>query len=218
MDIAPLHLSRQRSKQRTLPTQHRTADTLTQEHPAVNVHAVGRVLPSIKHHTTLLINEFRDLDQVGAGIDYVRTSFGYDKGDQWLYFGIVCIFLVGLVFIAAMSVEVFEHGRFSSSLVVKKKLNKDEEKLNERLAERTDRSKPREDRSLDVKSQPFTWEKICYTGGHRQLLDSVEGFCEPGTLTALMGASGAVKTTLLDVLRRHARCDRSGTSEASQIS
>ncbi|KAE8244585.1 hypothetical protein A4X13_0g6466 [Tilletia indica] len=142
--------------------------------------------------------------QVVAGIDYVRTSFGYDKGDQWLYFGIVCIFLVGLVFIAAMSVEVFEHGRFSSSLVVKKKPNKEEEKLNERLAERTDRSKPREDRPLDVKSQPFTWEKICYTvpvpGGHRQLLDSVDGFCEPGTLTALMGASGAGKTTLLDVL------------------
>jgi len=141
---------------------------------------------------------------VVLGIDYVRTSFGYDRSDLWLYFGIVCIFLVGFVVMAAASVELFEHGRFSSSLVVKKKPNKEEEKLNERLAERSDRSKPREERPLDVKSQPFTWEKICYTvpvpGGHRQLLDSVDGFCEPGSLTALMGASGAGKTTLLDVL------------------
>ncbi|CAD6951921.1 unnamed protein product [Tilletia caries] len=141
---------------------------------------------------------------VVAGMSYIHTSFGYDRDDQWLYFGIVCIFLVGFVVLAALAVEFFEHGRFSSSLVVKKTPNKEEEKLNERLAERADRSKPREERALDVKSQPFTWEKLCYTvpvpGGHRQLLDNVDGFCVPGTLTALMGASGAGKTTLLDVL------------------
>ncbi|KAK0521979.1 ATP-binding cassette transporter snq2, partial [Tilletia horrida] len=141
---------------------------------------------------------------VVLGIDYVQTSFGYKRSDQWLYFGIVCIFLVGFVVMAALSVEIFEHGRFSSSLVVKKKPNKEEAKLNERLAERADRTKEREERPLDVKSQPFTWEQICYTvpvpGGKRQLLDHVDGFCEPGTLTALMGASGAGKTTLLDVL------------------
>ncbi|KAE8190687.1 hypothetical protein CF336_g5197, partial [Tilletia laevis] len=141
---------------------------------------------------------------VVPGIAYIRIAFGYDRGDQWLDFGIVCIFLVGFVVLAALAVEFFEHGRFSSSLVVKKTPSKEEEKLNERLAERADRSKPREERPLDVKSQPFTWEKLCYTvpvpGGHRQLLDNVDGFCVPGTLTALMGASGAGKTTLLDVL------------------
>ncbi|KAK0545285.1 ATP-binding cassette transporter snq2 [Tilletia horrida] len=142
--------------------------------------------------------------QTVSGLAYLSASFGYNAGQQWLYFGVVCIFLVGFVVMAALSVEIFEHGRFSSSLVVKKKPNKEEEELNKRLEERADRSKPREERPLDVKSQPFTWEKICYTvpvsGGHRQLLDSVDGFCEPGTLTALMGASGAGKTTLLDVL------------------
>jgi ATP-binding cassette subfamily G (WHITE) protein 2 (SNQ2) len=46
---------------------------------------------------------------------------------------------------------------------------------------------------------PFQYT-VPVPGGHRQLLDSVYGYCKPGTLTALMGASGAGKTTLLDVL------------------
>ncbi|KAK0723567.1 hypothetical protein B0T26DRAFT_750832 [Lasiosphaeria miniovina] len=36
--------------------------------------------------------------------------------------------------------------------------------------------------------------------GRRCLLDQVGGWVKPGTLTALMGASGAGKATLLDVL------------------
>ncbi|KAK0517911.1 ATP-binding cassette transporter snq2, partial [Tilletia horrida] len=117
-------------------------------------------------------------EQSVLGMDYLRAAFGYKRSDQWLYFGIVCIFLVGFIIITAVAVEVFEHGRFSSSLVVKKKPNKEEAKLNERLAERADRTKEREERPLDVKSQPFTWEQICYTvpvpGGKRQLLDHVD--------------------------------------------
>ncbi len=38
------------------------------------------------------------------------------------------------------------------------------------------------------------------TGGTLQLLNNVYGYVKPGTLTALMGASGAGKTTCLDVL------------------
>lgn len=38
------------------------------------------------------------------------------------------------------------------------------------------------------------------TGGSLQLLNHVYGYVKPGTLTALMGASGAGKTTCLDVL------------------
>lgn len=50
----------------------------------------------------------------------------------------------------------------------------------------------------------FTWEKLKYrvpvSGGTQQLLNDVYGFVKPGSLTALMGASGAGKTTCLDVL------------------
>jgi ATP-binding cassette, subfamily G (WHITE), member 2, SNQ2 len=50
----------------------------------------------------------------------------------------------------------------------------------------------------------FTWENLNYhvpvPGGTRRLLHNVNGYVRPGTLTALMGASGAGKTTCLDVL------------------
>lgn len=56
---------------------------------------------------------------------------------------------------------------------------------------------------------PFLWRNINYTvpvkaepTGKRQLLRNVSGWSRPGNLTALMGSSGAGKTTLMDVLVR----------------
>ncbi|KAK9242212.1 ATP-binding cassette transporter CGR1 [Lipomyces tetrasporus] len=50
----------------------------------------------------------------------------------------------------------------------------------------------------------FCWEDLCYDisikGNDRRILDHVDGWVKPGTSTALMGVSGARKTTLLDVL------------------
>jgi len=52
----------------------------------------------------------------------------------------------------------------------------------------------------------FTWEGVNYqvpvSCGARQLLSDLYGYVKPGTLTALMGASGAGKTTCLDVLAK----------------
>src|SRR5699024_7906303 len=46
----------------------------------------------------------------------------------------------------------------------------------------------------------FTWKNLSYTvktpSGDRLLLDNVQGWVKPGNLTALMGSSGAGKTTL----------------------
>ena len=56
----------------------------------------------------------------------------------------------------------------------------------------------------NVHRKTFTWERVNYIvpvpGGERLLLHDVYGYVKPGTLTALMGASGAGKTTCLDVL------------------
>lgn len=60
------------------------------------------------------------------------------------------------------------------------------------------------DRDAFKDRKTFTWERVNYhvpvTGGSLQLLNNVYGYVKPGTLTALMGASGAGKTTCLDVL------------------
>src|SRR5699024_1387121 len=50
----------------------------------------------------------------------------------------------------------------------------------------------------------FHWQDVCYDnkvkGENRRILDHVDGWVKPGTLTALMGVTGAGKTSLLDVL------------------
>jgi ATP-binding cassette, subfamily G (WHITE), member 2, SNQ2 len=50
----------------------------------------------------------------------------------------------------------------------------------------------------------FTYQDVNYTipyeGGQRKLLSDVQGYVRPGRLTALMGASGTGKTTLLNTL------------------
>lgn len=85
------------------------------------------------------------------------------------------------------------------AIVVFAKENKDTKVRNARLQERKAglaAGEINQDLAGLVESRrPFTWENLCYTvpvpGGQRQLLKDVFGYVKPGTLTALMGASGA---------------------------
>ncbi|KAG6820654.1 hypothetical protein H0H93_013505 [Arthromyces matolae] len=58
--------------------------------------------------------------------------------------------------------------------------------------------------AISSDQKTFTWENLNYhvptPSGQKRLLHDVFGYVKPGTLTALMGASGAGKTTCLDVL------------------
>ncbi|WWC67189.1 uncharacterized protein I206_101096 [Kwoniella pini CBS 10737] len=55
-----------------------------------------------------------------------------------------------------------------------------------------------------AENNTFTWKNLTYKvpnkGKELTLLNDVFGYCKAGTLTALMGSSGAGKTTLMDVL------------------
>ncbi|KAJ7758952.1 ABC-2 type transporter-domain-containing protein [Mycena maculata] len=169
------------------------------------------------------------LDYV-LGADYVAVSFSYVRSHLWRNLGIVLAFmavfcaahLLATEYISAAKsrgeVLVFARGH----LRVARRGAHDEETstLNE---------KPIGDapaaRAEDVKIPPqkkiFLWKDVCYDirlkdGSERRLLDRVDGWVRPGTLTALMvrsslsrvsglilavqGVSGAGKTTLLDVL------------------
>lgn len=142
-------------------------------------------------------------DQID-GMAYLTASFGYQESDLWRNIGILLAFLFGLVGICAAVMEFQDHGAFSSAMTVKKPANKEEAKLNERLTDRRSGATEKTEAKLEVYGKPFTWSGLKYTvpvkGGHKQLLDSVDGYVVPGTMTALMGSSGAGKTTLLDVL------------------
>ena len=65
------------------------------------------------------------------------------------------------------------------------------------------------EKSVDVLSWKHLGYDVKVSHGTRRLLSDAEGFVEPGTLTALMGASGASKTILLNQLAQ--RVDEIGT-------
>lgn len=46
------------------------------------------------------------------------------------------------------------------------------------------------------------FENVSYNLNGKQILERVQGICRPGQVTAIMGASGAGKTTFLDILAR----------------
>jgi hypothetical protein len=95
-------------------------------------------------------------------------------------------------------IETLKQGDAKAAVVVFKKEDKDSKERNKRL----------EDRKLDFRAgkldqdvsglgmapKAFTWAGLNYTvpikGGEKQLLNDIWGYVKPGSLTALMGASG----------------------------
>ncbi|KAG4430218.1 hypothetical protein IFR05_014304 [Cadophora sp. M221] len=54
----------------------------------------------------------------------------------------------------------------------------------------------------DHKPASLYFENVCYNMNGKQILSGVQGVAHPGEIMAIMGASGAGKTTFLDILAR----------------
>ena len=52
----------------------------------------------------------------------------------------------------------------------------------------------------------LTFSSVSFTARGKRILDGVSGVCAPGTLTAIMGPSGAGKTTFLDIIAGRIQC------------
>lgn len=83
------------------------------------------------------------------------------------------------------------------------KEDKETKELNERLRDRA-AHKEKDTSESFARGKTLTWKDVNYVvpvpGGTRRLLHDVTGYVKSGQLVALMGASGAGKTTCLDVL------------------
>lgn len=55
---------------------------------------------------------------------------------------------------------------------------------------------------MDHKPVALQFENVSYSLNGKQILTDIQGICHPGEVTAIMGASGAGKTTFLDILAR----------------
>jgi ABC-type multidrug transport system ATPase subunit len=150
------------------------------------------------------------------GDDYINSDFKYYASHRWRNFGILIVFLVGLMVAYLVSAEfvsakkskgevlVFRRGYKPAAL---KSPGQDAEAggAGTAVTAGKDNNELQPISSIIQKQTAiFQWKDVCYDikvkGGERRLLDHVDGWVKPGTLTALMGVSGAGKTTLLDVL------------------
>ncbi|EJC98670.1 uncharacterized protein FOMMEDRAFT_170902 [Fomitiporia mediterranea MF3/22] len=148
------------------------------------------------------------------GSSYIGAGYQYNVSDLWRRnFVVLAAFFVVFQITQLIALEYFPRYTGVSSVTIFAKENAETKKLNEELHKRKEnralREKGEEDYSDEKKKdfsdrRVFTWENLNYVvpvpGGNRRLLHDVMGYVKPGTLTALMGASGAGKTTCLDVL------------------
>jgi ATP-binding cassette, subfamily G (WHITE), member 2, SNQ2 len=135
-------------------------------------------------------------DGVINGETYIGDQFHYSYHHIWRSFGVICGMWFFFIFLTSVGFELRNSQSGSSVLLYKrggKKLHEDEEKASE--------SAP--DTSVILKNSgkqsTFTWNHldyhVPYQGSKKQLLDQVFGYVKPGNLVALMGCSGAGKTT-----------------------
>ncbi len=149
------------------------------------------------------------------GDKYLNTSFEYYRSHLWRNYGILLAFMfvfLGLYIICSEFVRakpskgeilVFPRGKIPAFA---KEIRRDAEE-----ATPVEKAVPVGQEGVDdhvgaISKQTaiFHWQDVCYDikikGENRSILDSVDGWVKPGTLTALMGVTGAGKTSLLDVL------------------
>ncbi|EFW98765.1 ABC multidrug transporter [Grosmannia clavigera kw1407] len=139
------------------------------------------------------------------GDDYVAYRYQAYSSHIWRNVGILIGFWLFFAFSTAVAFEVNLHSGSGSRVLYNRgqyKKQKSKEKDPE-LAINTVKIDGQPER-ITSGGTVFTFKNIKYTVRHegqdKLLLDSVSGFVKPGQLVALMGSSGAGKTTLMDVL------------------
>lgn len=140
------------------------------------------------------------------GDEYVRVAFGYEDGHKWRNFGILIAFTIGLCFAHLIISEIVAAARSKGEVLVFKRgaLNNKKQKRALASDEEQQTQPGRRDQLIDEKdnitvnvekqTSILHWQDVSYsvkTGGEeRVILDHVDGWVKPGTLTALMGVSG----------------------------
>lgn len=133
-----------------------------------------------------------------SGADYIREQYSYSSGHIWRSFGVIIGFWLFFIVLTAIGFELRNNQSGSSVLLYKRGSTPSEAK--QRPA-RTDNTMAL---AQSGKQSTFTWSKLDYHvpfhGQKKQLLDQVFGYVKPGNLVALMGCSGAGKTTYVELL------------------
>ncbi|KAL4919817.1 CDR ABC transporter-domain-containing protein [Aspergillus aurantiobrunneus] len=148
------------------------------------------------------------------GAFHLRVMYNFVDMHRWRNFGIFIGITAFFLVIHLIAVEVISSERSKGEILIfprqaLKRQSKggsgDDEKsrIKEDTSQRRDTQKI-EVQGIEKQTSTFHWQYVCYTVKIKDetgtILDHVDGWVKPGTLTALMGVSGAEKTTPLDVL------------------
>jgi ATP-binding cassette subfamily G (WHITE) protein 2 (PDR) len=147
---------------------------------------------------------------VVQGEDYIVSAYQYLPQHKWRNFGILWVFMIGLLSIYLVATEyitakkskgevlLFRRGHAPAALT--KKHAGDVEVAAGEIA--GSQKTGEYDASAIIKKQTaiFSWEDVCYDikikGEPRRILDHVDGWVKPGTLTALMVRTASFPETL----------------------
>jgi ATP-binding cassette, subfamily G (WHITE), member 2, SNQ2 len=132
------------------------------------------------------------------GAAYIRQQYSYSVHHIWRSFGILVGFWAFFIFVTALGFELRDKQGGSSVLLYKRGGQK--RGSEQGCKEQQEQPKVSADAlKQTAKHSTFTWNNLDYyvpfEGEKKQLLDKVFGYVKPGKLVALMGSSGAGKTT-----------------------
>lgn len=145
------------------------------------------------------------------GDAYINTAYHYYRVHLWRNLGILWAFLVLFLITYLVGSEYIRAKPSRGEVLVfpRGKLPDSAEKNDPESGSMTEKEEivdePHEQTaSLVQQTAMYHWQDVSYQikvkGGMRTILDGIDGWVKPGTLTALMGVTGAGKTSLLDVL------------------
>ncbi|KAG8532824.1 uncharacterized protein KY384_002702 [Bacidia gigantensis] len=154
------------------------------------------------------------------GTRYINEAFSYYDKHKWRNLGVLIAMMIGLCAAYLIAAELVAAQRSKGEVLVfprgkipgfakKKSSSDEEEKVDDRptadgaVIEKTVTAGDVPP-SIQKQTAIFHWQAVNYDikikGEGRRILNDVDGWVKPGTLTALMGATGAGKTSLLDTL------------------
>jgi ATP-binding cassette subfamily G (WHITE) protein 2 (PDR) len=135
-----------------------------------------------------------------SGAAYVETAFQYKYSQRWRNYGILVALTVVLFIIHLITTELVASERSKGEVLVFRRSKMKKMAKRQGADEETGRTTAHEGEKMSCSSSSelqvnkqvsiFHWEKVTYEvqikGETRKILDEVDGFIKPGTLTALM--------------------------------
>ncbi|KIX04357.1 uncharacterized protein Z518_05225 [Rhinocladiella mackenziei CBS 650.93] len=163
------------------------------------------------------------------GDAYINSSYKYYAAHKWRNIGILFVFMIGLLVMYLAATETVSAKKSKGEILLfrrgykpkflKEKTDDTESGISDQAVALERKQTKDEELARQVsaviqkQTAIFQWKNVCYDikikGQPRRILDHVDGWVKPGTMTALMaclilsrseGVSGAGKTTLLDCL------------------